>query len=143
MSSITHVRLVEGEDLELLVRPQTPAGVTLTRAEISAATLTIYERGSDTGTSKTLALTADPPGASYDECMFAALQQDESWTQAGGYTFWQVVRYVTDYTFEGGKSYRVEVRLSAGHTSPTWPNRDDYGDIVLVWLVACESTAGA
>ncbi len=139
----THVELIEGEDLFLLARPMTPHGVTLYSADIATATMTIFDvNGSATGTAKALTAGDDPSSSDYAECMFSTLQDDDWWDQSGGYTFWNRVQQTTDYTFVGGGSYRVEVTLAAGHSAPTWPNMNDYGDIKLVWLVSCVPVAG-
>jgi len=140
---LAHVTLMEGETLWLVARPTTPANATLYRAQVSAATLQLFGPDSDTAlVTRTLALTADPGSADYAQCMFSALQTDEWWGLGGGYTFWTLLR-PSDYPMQGGQVYRVEVSLSAGHTTPTWPLIDDYGDIKLLWVVAVKSAVSA
>jgi len=144
MAVIVRVDHLEGEDLTLLARPEA-GGSTLFQGEVSAATLKVYEKGSDTAVlDKTLLLTGNPTGAD-DECMFdsaAGAQTDDGWTLDGGYTFVGFVRD-SEYHLDGGKQYRVEVALTAGHTAPTWPQQLSYGDLLYVWWVNVIPTASA
>lgn len=133
MPTIIEIDTIEGEDVFLIARPESPSGVVLTRTEVSAATLNVYERGTSTAVyTKTLLLANDPPGAGYDECMFAALQTDGWWDLTGGYTFWAVIQ-LAGYALKGGTSYRIEVKLTTGHSATAWPNLDDYGDQLYIW----------
>ncbi len=127
------IETIEGEDTFLVARPESPSGVVLTQTEVSAATLAVYEMGVNAAVyTKTLAVLNNPPGVGYDECMFLTLQDDGWWDLTGGYTFWAVIKY-SDYALEGGKTYRIEVKLTTGHNAIAWPNLDDYGDILFVW----------
>lgn len=135
--AITVPRHVEGEDLVLVARPENDAEDILTRSEVSAATLYVYPVSGDAPNTalltKTLAVTSDPDGSD-DECMFATLQEDDTWDKEGGYTFWATVRD-SELHLEGGQSYRVEVVLAAGHSTPAWPQRASYGELVFLWKV--------
>ena len=133
MPTAIEIETIEGEDIFLVARPESPSGGVLTRTEISAASLKVYEEGvSAVAYSKTLTLNADPTVSSYADCMFSALQSDGWWDMQGGYTFWAVIDY-TDFAMEGGKSYRIEVKLTAGYAATAWPNLDSYGDLMFVW----------
>jgi len=135
MTQTQEIETIEGEDIFLLARPESPAGVVLTRNEASAGTLTVYEQGTNAAVyTKTLDTnTADPDGdPSQTYCMFDSLQTDGWWDQTGGYTFWQVIQY-SAYALKGGTSYRIEVKLTVGHNAAAWPNLDNYGDYLFVW----------
>lgn len=144
MAVVAHVRHVEGEDLILLARPEA-GGSTLTRTEVSAATLEVFDPESDTPDTaldtKVLLLTGDPDGSD-DECMFSAAQTDDLWDLDGGYTFVGFVRD-SEQHLDGGKTYRVEVSLTAGHSTPTWPQQAAYGVLIYIWHVTVVPTAGA
>ena len=142
---------VEGEDLPLVARPENDSGDVLTRTEITGATLKVYQITGDAPNTVLLTKTLDPNTidptgvagdgtGSTDACMFAALQDDNLWDKTGGYTFWAVVRD-SELHLEGGKTYRVELVLTGGHTSPTWPQRTDYGNLVFVWKVSVKPLA--
>ena len=129
------IETIEGEDVYLVARPESPSGEVLTRAEVSAAVLSVYEEGVST-VAYTRALSigsVNPPGGSYNNCMFSSLQTDGWWDLQGGYTFWAMIGY-SAFAMEGGKSYRIEVKLTAGHTGTVvWPNLGAYGDLMFVW----------
>ena len=142
MVQAVSIETIEGEDIFLVARPESPSGEVLTAIEISAATISIYDRN-DTATAlatDTLLVTADPDGTT-KQCMFTTLQEDGWWPLGGGYTFWTVVRQAL-FPLVAGKTYLIEVKLTAGHTANAWPNLDDYGDIVLVWTTTPKGTAG-
>lgn len=138
------IKLVEGEHLVLLGAPTTPAGALLTRSEVSACTINVYEAPKDTAPTAVYtvspSVTADPPAAAYDQCMFATARDD--WDLPGSYTFWYRIP-VSAYAFEGGKTYVVEAALTAGHAATTFPELDDYGTIYLRWKVEVEPIFGA
>jgi hypothetical protein len=145
MSVVTRLRHTEGEDLQLLARPEA-GGSTLYRTEVASGTVTLSVYNS-TGSSATALYTkpldtdSDPTGAD-DECMFAALQTDGTWPLGGGYSFAAVLRD-SEYHLEGGGQYTVEVVFaSPGHSTPAWPQKADYGDLVYVWQVEVVPVTG-
>jgi len=143
LSSPVEIKSVEGEDIYLTARPESPSGEVLTIIEVSAAALAVYEVGNPTAVyAKTLSVLFDPPGAGYNECMFATLKTDGWWTLAGGYTFWAVIR-ATDFALKGGKPYRIEVKLVTGHTATSWPSLAAYGDQLYIWNTTPSPTGSA
>lgn len=139
MERINHT---EGRDLPLMARP-VANGYLITRSEVSVASISVYERGNLTPVygPAALALTADPPGAAYDECMFAAEQTGAPWPKAGGMTFYYVLKDTT-FHLDGGKAYKVVVSLTAGHDAIAFPQLTEYGLVPLEFDVAVRSVAG-
>lgn len=144
----TTVRMdhVEGEDLWLVAAPAPPNGAVLTRTEVSAVSIKVYDLTSDTPDTAVLtvtpALTGNPPGLADDECMFAALQEDDVWDGPGGYTFFYRIKDGA-YHFEGGRTYLVEVAFTAGHAANLWPQLDDYGTLYRRWKLRVVGVTGA
>jgi len=138
------IKLIEGQHLVVIGAPTSPAGALLTRGEVSACTIKVFEVPSDTAPTHVYtvspSVTADPPSAAYDQCMFATARTD--WDLPGSYTFWYRIP-VSDYAFEGGKTYIVEAALTAGHPATTFPELDDYGTLYLRWKVVVDPILSA
>jgi hypothetical protein len=143
---IAHMSHVEGQDAFFPAAPRPGSNVLLTRNEVSAASLKVYDETSSTPTvavhSVTLDVGANPPGATFNECMFLTPQYDDWYDFAGGYTFMYRLQNA-DYHLDGGKTYRVEVTLTAGHPTATYPQWSAYGNLILVWKVRVQPTTGA
>lgn len=138
------IELLEGQHIVLIGAPTSPAGALLTRGEVSSCTIKVFEVPSDTAATEVYtvspSVTADPPSAAYNQCMFA--EQRTDWDMPGAYTFWYRIP-VSAYAFEGGKAYIVEAALTAGHPATTFPELDDYGTIYLRWRVVVKPTLSA
>ena len=134
MATKIEITSIEGEDVFLIARPETPAGVILTRAEVSFASLAVFEVGNPVAVyNKTLdPNSGSPPGTFYDQCMFLTAQEDGWWDQADGYTFWAVLQN-SEYALKGGTAYNLEVKLTVGHATTLWPNLDSYGEQLYIW----------
>ncbi len=136
--TFTHI---EGETLKLFGAPSA-AGRVLLRADVSAATLSIYALD-DPDTvlfTKTLYLVTDPSSSDYDQAMFAALQTDDNWPHAdGGYSFFAQVT-PAEYALVGGSAYRAVATLTAGTAAAVWPDMSDLGAVVVEWPFVVDAT---
>lgn len=142
---VAYIDHIEGEDVVLVGAPAPFNGSVLTRYEVSAVSISVYDPASATPTTAlytvTPAITADPPGASDDQCMFATLQEDDVWDGDGGYTFYYRIKDGA-FHFDGGKRYVIEVTFTAGHPANMWPQLDDYGDLIRRYVVKVTGVEG-
>ena len=141
MTEFTKLAHIEGEDLTLMARPEAN-GLVLARAQVSTASIQIFEAGNTVAVySRNLALTADPPGAGYDECMFAVETVGAPWPKAGGLTFFYI-HQDSEYHLDALKTYKIVVTLTTGHASTAYPQLDDYGKKHLRYKVTPSNVAG-